>query len=162
MPEEPNSENAQAREQTPLSPEEQALYQKFQRLRALTFFAALLMMLFGFSHTYESLATLFGDSETLTQIFGYNKERVQSAAFVTLGFGIFEILCAFGTIRLNYLGWRAGFFVTVGMMLNSFVTSMVMYETVISLRSVVAVVLTPLILMLLYKARALFPPPETT
>jgi hypothetical protein len=161
MPES-NNENAQVQEQTPLSPEEQALYQKFQRLRALTFLAALLMMLFGFSQTYESLATLFGDSETLTQIFGYNKERVQSAAFVTLGFGIFEILCAFGTIRLNYLGWRAGFFVTVGMMLNSLVTSMVMYETVISLRSLVAVMLTPLILLLLYKTRALFPPPETT
>jgi len=39
---------------------------------------------------------------------------------------------------------------------------MVMYETVISLRSLVAVMLTPLILLLLYKTRALFPPPETT
>jgi len=37
-----------------------------------------------------------------------------------------------------------------------------LYNTVISLRSAVAVVLTPLILLLLYKARALFPPPETT
>ncbi len=157
---ESNDKNIEAREE--LSEEEKVLYQKFQRLRAFTFLAALLMMLFGFSNAYESLATLFGDSETLTQVFGYNKERVTSSAFVTLGFGIFEVLCAFGTIRLNYLGWRAGFFVTVGLLLNSFVTSMVIYDSWISIRSVVAMVLTPLILLLLYKARALFPPPETT
>lgn len=162
MPE-PESENLDAKDESSLSPEEEkALYQKFQRLRATAFLAALLMMLLGFSNAYESLATLLSSGETLNELFGYNKERVTSSAFVTLGFGIFEILCAFGTIRLSYLGWRSGFFVTVGLMLNSFVSSMVLYDSWISIRSMVALLMTPLILLLLYKARALFPKPETT
>ncbi|MCS7012854.1 MAG: hypothetical protein RMI34_02500 [Chloroherpetonaceae bacterium] len=159
MPEEPSLKE----EEPTLSPEEEkALYQKFQRLRATAFFAALLMMLLGFSNAYESLATLLSSGETLTELFGYNKERVTSSAFVTLGFGIFEVLCAFGTIRLNYFGWRSGFFVTIGLMLNSFVSSMVLYDSWFSIRSIVAAVLTPIIVLLLYKARALFPKPETT
>ncbi|KER09096.1 MAG: hypothetical protein HY22_13855 [[Candidatus Thermochlorobacteriaceae] bacterium GBChlB] len=142
------------REFNELSPEEQAEIRG--KARAFTFFAAIAMMLLGFSAAYESVVILTREKAMLVDRFGTDAERVFNSSLLTLPLGGFEMFCAWAAMRLRYVGWRFGFFATVVLLLNSIVSSIVFNGTPITFSTILTAVLSSLIFILLYKGKDAF------
>jgi len=137
-----------------LSPEEQSEIRG--KARAFTFFAAIVMMLLGFSAAYESTVILTRDKAILIDRFGADADKVFNSSLLTLLVGGFEMFCAWSAMRLRYSGWRFANGATLVLLVNSLVSSIVFNGTPLTFSTGLAVILSMLIFILLYKGKDAF------